>query len=249
MQRANPRQDVSPILVPDRRPYLFSSNRGVESYDSRPSRRQWIPPGIDCPMSRATAIFVFILLLGPAAEICAQNRHLDQIVLAIERVAVRTIGDVDFASPTCIRTIEAANDWLVRDAFTNAATKLGTTIADCIPPFENEILVVITDIRVQLQEIDDELYSRTVAVSLSMSIPYRDDHGLSKRVSRTETEDITDTIAGPDVDSYESSELPFTKPIVTRNAGGGFWSDVAEPIVVVGTTIAMIVVLFTTRGN
>lgn len=190
-----------------------------------------------------TAVILLVFLTELAS---AQVSNLARIELSVASAAGKVLADENCPENPCLSVAETANNWLVRSGFETAADGAGRVVPVCSAPYDNEILATLTDIRLRYVGISNDRYRREAEVSLAVSRPWG---GPSGRSTVEIVEVLADTIDADGSDLLASSELPFTQPVVTDFEGGSFWSDIAEPVVVVSATVGMILLLFVARGE
>lgn len=204
-------------------------------------------------MNRIPKILLLIPLLcalRPAVASGEQGTNLERISEALRLVAMRVYSRPNLPDTLCLTVVEHPADWVATRAFLEAAERDGREAIRCTPPFFGEVLVAITQLQVDLVEIDDErLLRRDVSVSLGLSLPRQLPAGPEQRYSAVEELRLSDTVERSRAGDLATEGYPYTEARYIATRRTSFWKQVAEPAVVLGTTVAMVVLLFTTRSQ
>lgn len=196
---------------------------------------------------------VLMLALLPSNGVASQTTNLERLTTGVETVGDSLLMSMQGleSNEICIRVVEHPADWLVEQGLIRRAEAAGMTVVPCRPPLPNDILVAVTDIGVRYVELEDGDYvRREIKVGLSASLPRPSETG--RRVERvTETRQIvlSDTIETDQAVFLENPAYDFTVGAKVVRNKSDFWGKVVEPAVVVGATIVMVVLLFTTRSQ
>lgn len=171
-------------------------------------------------------------------------------MVVADTLFARTITSDEF----CVRVVSHPADWIVDQGAIDLATARGVSLVPCKAPYTNELLIAITDIGVRYIELDDEdFYRREVRLSVSASIPVADDGGGRGGSPSRTTERVdymlNDTIEAVSISEIESPGYNFTTGTTIRINRSSFWKSVAEPAIIVGTSVVMVILLFTTRSQ
>ncbi|MCB0713487.1 MAG: hypothetical protein KDD67_14250 [Ignavibacteriae bacterium] len=202
---------------------------------------------------RSVLFLLFLSTLGVATA--RQTTNIEQFqrcaMVVVDTLFARTISSDEF----CVRVVSHPADWIVDQGAIDLATARGVSLVPCRAPYTNELLIAITDIGVRYVELDDEdFYRREVRLSVSASIPVANkvgDIGGGNPSRTTERVDymLNDTIEAASISEIESPGYNFTTGTTIRINRSSFWKSVAEPAIIVGTSVVMVILLFTTRSQ
>jgi hypothetical protein len=203
----------------------------------------------------AWLVVVVIALLVPAS-LRSANKETN---LQRFQDGARAVGDslmlrTGSLSPLCFRVVDHPAGWIVEQGAVDAATARNVTVNNCAPPFRNDVLIAITDVGVTYVPLsDDDFLRRDIRLSVSASLPTPAQPGSDGAPSGRTTERIDvllhDTIEAVRVSELESPAYSFTVGNRIERTNRSFWDTVAEPAVVIGTSVVMVVLLFTTRSE
>ena len=198
-------------------------------------------------------VMAFWLCFSPVQGIAGQTTNLERLQTCVEIVGDSLLMSMqnNESRDICLRVVDHPASWVVDQNMIRRATEQGFSVLPCKPPFPNDILVAITDIGVRYVELDDDDYlRREVKLGLSASLPKQNGPGSPlQRVTETREVVLRDTIEAIQAPFLESPAYEFTVgDKIVRNRSN-FWSKVVEPAVVVGSTVVMVILLFTTRSQ
>lgn len=190
-------------------------------------------------------LFTPIVILGVETP---DASNLERLSLASRAIADSIYSASGLPDTLCLKMIAHPGDWIVEQGFMSSAESLGRVTIRCTPPYRGEVLIAITDIRVVYVDFGDEdVFRRDVTVDLALSLPrIQGDKELrsTKQVAST----IADTISRSGAEDLATREYAFTLPRYNEQRSTSFWKKIAEPVLVLGTTVTMVVLLFTTRS-
>ncbi len=190
------------------------------------------------------------LLVMPGAgvvDLQAQSTNLEQISSTARLIADSVLRDTRLPDTLCLNVVTHPADWIVLNAFTDRSHSFGRATVRCTPPFRRELLIAITEIDVIFETLNDDEIRRTVQLSIALSLPQivqAEEIRLTDRRSVQHVDTVDSDVAG----SLVSSGYPFTSPRYITSTPSSFWQRIAEPALVLGTTVGMVVLLFTTRS-
>ena len=201
----------------------------------------------------STLCFVVGLVLFSVEGTANQITNLERLQNCAEVVGDSLLMSMsnNESQELCLRVVEHPASWIVDQAMIRKATERGFTVLPCKPPFPNDVLVAITNIGVRYFELDDQDYlRREVKLGLSASLPKQDGAGSQiQRVTETREIVLKDTIEAIQAPFLESPAYNFTVGEKIHRNKSNFWSKVVEPAVVIGSTVVMVLLLFTTRSQ
>ena len=178
----------------------------------------------------------------------ARGSNLDRYGEAVRDIADSLYRGGALPDTICVTVIEHPADWVATLGFTRAAEAADRTSIRCTPPYRGEVLVAITDLRVTYTDYgDDDRLKREVFLSLALSVP-RISGGVEQRATGEAERLLVDTIDAGSADQRVTTGYGFTEPRYIREESTSLWKKIAEPALVLGTTITMVVLLFTTRS-
>jgi hypothetical protein len=193
---------------------------------------------------------LLLVVLGGGRLSAEQSTNLQRIAEGMEIAAGRVFDRPGMPDTICVNVVEHPAGWLVYQAFLEFSSEAGVTAIRCTPPFFGEVLAAITNIRVDLVEIDDEtLFRREVLLDLAFSLPRQGASGVEERYTAVEEVRITDTVERTASTELVDDAYQFTQPRYIASNSTSFWKRVAEPAIVLGTTVVMVILLFTTRSQ
>lgn len=207
--------------------------------------------------SRYARIFVLPLFLW-ASILFAEDSSNRQSNLERIQMCADIAGDSLLMSMNnnesreiCVRVVDHPASWIVDQSMIRKAAERGFSVLPCKPPFPGDILVAVTNIGVRYVELEDRDYlRREVKLGLSASLPRQNEAGTAvRRVTETREVVLQDTIEAVQAPFLESPAYDFTVGAKIVRNQSNFWSKVVEPAVVIGSTIVMVVLLFTTRSQ
>lgn len=140
----------------------------------------------------------------------------------------------------CARVAAHPASWLIDQGLVESAARKPVRIVSCDAP---AVSVAILSIGVSYQEADDRL-----ARDVSLRAVVLAESSGRERTSRTVSVAVRDTIDADLLETVENSGYEFTRG-APPPSGGGFWSKVVEPAVVLGATVVMTILLFTVRSQ
>lgn len=189
--------------------------------------------------------------LGGVRLSAEQSTNLQRIAEGMEIAAGRVFDRPEMPDTICMNVVDHPAGWLLHQAFLRYASETGMTATRCTPPYSGEVLAAITRIRIDLVEIDDEtLYRREVLLELAFSLPRRGGASdLEERYTTVEEVHLNDTVERSGSEELADEAYQFTQPRYIASNSTSFWKRIAEPAVVLGTTVVMVVLLFTTRSQ
>ena len=166
------------------------------------------------------------------------------------------MADTLFARSTvgegfCVRVVPHQADWLLDQAAIDLAAVRELPLLPCKPPYTNELLIAVTEIGVRYVELDDEdFYRREIRLGVSASVPVaRPGDGKTSRATERFDCSLHDTIEALSIADIEAPGYNFTTGTTIRINRSSFWKSVAEPAIIVGTSVVMVILLFTTRSK
>ena len=207
--------------------------------------------------SARTCMFLFPLFLW-ASILFAEDSSNRQSNLERIQMCADLVGDSLLMSMNnnesrdiCVRVVEHPASWIVDQSMIRQAAERGFSVLPCKPPFPGDILVAITNIGVRYVELEDQDYlRREVKLGLSASLPRQNEAGAGvRRVTETREVVLQDTIEAVQAPFLESPAYDFTVGAKIVRNKSNFWNKVVEPAVVIGATVVMVVLLFTTRSQ
>ena len=181
-----------------------------------------------------------------------QVTNLEQLQRCATVVTDTLFARASTPEDLCVRVVSHPADWILDQAAIDLASERGIPLVACKAPYTNELLIAITDIGVRYVELDDEdYYRREVRLSVSASVPVAGGSPGVKLKRKTEQVDyvLHDTIEGGTISEIESPGYNFTTGTTIQINRSSFWKSVAEPAIIVGTSVVMVVLLFTTRSQ
>jgi len=193
---------------------------------------------------------VLLVVLGGVRLSAEQSTNLQRIAEGMEIAADRVLNRPGMPDTICMNVVDHPAGWLLSQTFLAYATGTGMTAVRCTPPYFGEVLAAVTRIRIDLVEVDDEtLYRREVLLELAFSLPRRGASGIEERYTTVENVHLSDTVERSGSEELADEAYQFTIPRYIASNSASFWKSVAEPAVVLGTTVVMVVLLFTTRSQ
>lgn len=151
----------------------------------------------------------------------------------------------------CVRVVDHPASWIVEQSMTRMMEERGFVRVPCNPLPPNDLLIAITNIGIRYVELDDpDFFRREVKLGLSASVPKQ--QGTTRAVRHvTETREIVlqDTIEAGQTSLLEAPGYSFTIGTAIQRNRSSVWSKIVEPAVVIGSTVVMVILLFTTRSQ
>lgn len=196
----------------------------------------------------ATALF----LLAAAAALRAQATSPEMPPTNLEMLSAcaRTACDsalMQTATGTalCAEVIRHPASWVVENALPASAEARGVNVLAC--DSTAALTLALRSIGVVYGAIDgdDEHLERTATLQLSAVHRSKAAAGTA----RTITVVARDTVPSAAVPTLDGSGYDFARGVPPPASGGGFWSKVLEPAVVVGASVVMTILFFTVRSQ
>lgn len=193
---------------------------------------------------------LLLVVLGGVRLSAEQSTNLQRIAEGMEIAAGRVFERPGMPDTICMNVVDHPAGWLLYQAFLGYAPEIGMTAIRCTPPYFGEVLAAVTRIRIDLVEVDDErLYRREVLLELAFSLPRLGASGIEERYTTVEEVRLNDTVERSGSAELADDAYQFTQPRYIASNSTSFWKRIAEPAVVLGTTVVMVVLLFTTRSQ
>ncbi len=194
----------------------------------------------------ATLILFLAPLLAQGAVSATSN--LERLSEASEEIADSIFASEELPDTLCLEMVTHPGDWVIEQGFMKSAERNNRLTLRCAPPFRGEVLIAITDLRVVYTDFGDEkILRRDVTVDLALSLP-RVIEGKELRYTMQATKSLSDSIDRAGADDLATEAYSFTQPRYIEQQSTSFWKKIAEPLLVIGTTVTMVVLLFTTRS-
>lgn len=198
-------------------------------------------------------LFFCGLVIASVSGVANQATNLERLQTCAEVVGDSLLMSMsnNESQELCLRVVDHPASWIVDQSMIRKATERGFSVLPCKPPFPNDVLVAITNIGVRYFELDDQDYlRREVKLGLSASLPKQNGPGSAiQRVTETREIVLHDTIEAVQAPFLESPAYTFTVGAKIHRNTSNFWSKVVEPAVVIGSTVVMVILLFTTRSQ
>ncbi len=193
------------------------------------------------------------LILNPFPSVAAQSNNLHRIQECARILSDSLLSPAPDDQDLCTRIIEHPADWVIDQAVLTTAQQKKLRITPCAPPYRNEILIAITSIGITYTETDDsDVLQRDATVAVSASLPdwIASGSGNIPRITRSLEVVLTDTVDADQTSLLEDPGYAFTTGTRIRQASsGGFWDNVVEPAIVLGTSVVMVILLFSVRSQ
>ena len=196
-------------------------------------------------------LFFLPLVFTPTEVFSRQSTNLEQFQRCAEVVADTLFARAGRPDQLCIRVVSHPADWIIDQACNDIAARQRLSLVQCKAPYTNELLIAITDIGVRYVELDDEDYYRrevTLGVSASVPLIQTTTPDISRVTERFEYA-LNDTVDASSIADIESPGYNFTTGPTIKLNKSSFWKSVAEPAIIVGTSVVMVILLFTTRSQ
>lgn len=190
------------------------------------------------------------LTAGTSDARAVQSTNLERIRFAAQLLSDSLLSHEQLPSTVCLNIVDHPADWIVEQALTDVGARIGRPVEACAPPFSNEMLIALLGVGVRYVELEDEdFYRREIEISLSASLPLTFPEGRVERRTRRHDILVADTIEAVDASALEQPEYPLTIAVRVERNDSSFWNRIAEPAIVIGTSVVMLVLLFTTRSQ
>lgn len=193
------------------------------------------------------------LALGHPRALASQTTNLERL-----QACAAALGDSLLVSlsgndsrDVCVRVVDHPASWVVEQTMTQLMEERGFLPVPCYPPPSNDLLVAITNIGVRYVELDDpDFFRREVKLGLSASVPKRSGPSAPVRhVTETREVVLLDTIEADQTSMLEAPGYNYVVGSKIQRNRSNLWSKLVEPAVVIGSTVVMVVLLFTTRSQ
>ncbi|HVZ41283.1 MAG TPA: hypothetical protein VHI13_18530 [Candidatus Kapabacteria bacterium] len=175
----------------------------------------------------------------------AQLTNLDVLALCARQVCDSALASQPDSSGFCAVVIRHPASWLVEENMAQAAAGRGMHVRSC--DSNASVTIALRSVGVAYDAIagDDDRMSReaTIEVSALLRPPdgvIRETHYRSVR---------RDTVAADQIPRLDGSGYDFARGTQPVQPGGGFWSRVVEPAVVIGASVVMTILFFTVRSQ
>ncbi len=148
-------------------------------------------------------------------------------------------------SALCVEVIRHPASWVVENALPASAEAHGVSVLAC--DSTAALTLALRSIGVVYGAIDgdDEHLERTSTLQLSAVHRSKAAAGTA----RTITVVARDTVPSAALPTLDGSGYDFARGVPPPASGGGFWSKVLEPAVVVGASVVMTILFFTVRSQ
>lgn len=205
--------------------------------------------GIAC--GRATRFLSFVLFLAAAAPIpsLAQRSNLERLQLCASMLADSVLSPFDTGDSLRLVVVEHPAGWLVDGRFLESAAEQGLVISDS--PSAPVLTVALTELGVEYMETgDNDRLARRASMVINTIVPSSGSSSPAPSRSARQFEmAIVDTIDVSQALALESPGYPFSKGISVAAGTPGFWGKIVEPVVVLGASVVMVILLFTVRSQ
>lgn len=198
--------------------------------------------------TRLLCVLLFLLFLPPVVAL-SQRSNLEQI-----QQCARTLADsvlMPFADGDSLRlvVVEHPAGWLIDGQFLEAAADRGLRVTDS--PAAPALTVAVTGLGIEYLETEesDRLLRRASLVLNTIVPAVAGIRGSSSRIAGMFATALVDTIEASQAVALESPGYPFSKGMVVSTASPGFWGKIVEPVVVLGASVVMVILLFTVRSQ
>lgn len=205
------------------------------------------------PIAWTLVAFWLFLFSHPALSAAGQTTNLERLQECAAVLGDSLLADLsgNDSRDICVRVVDHPASWIVEQTMIRLLEDRGFTRVPCTPLPPNDLLVAITNIGVRYVELEDpDFFRREVKLGLSASVPKRS--GASAALHHvTETREVVllDTIEADQTSMVEAPGYSFTTGTTIRHNRSNIWSKLVEPAVVVGSTVVMVILLFTTRSQ
>jgi hypothetical protein len=198
--------------------------------------------------TRFLCIVLFVAGALPESA-SAQRSNLERLQLCARQLADSLLVPFHGGDSVAVATVEHPAGWLVDGQFLQAAESQGITVlgGDRVP----SVRIAVLDIGVEYRQTDEsDRLQRTAALGLNsvVSLPLAGSSESARTVRDLRTT-LVDTIDASQALGLESPGYPFSKGIVTATGSPGFWEKIVEPVVVLGASVVMVILLFTVRSQ
>ncbi|MCE2502443.1 MAG: hypothetical protein J4G05_00025 [Chlorobi bacterium] len=196
-------------------------------------------------------VLLMSLVLFPVDLFGRQTTNLEQFQRCAEVVADTLFARTGDPDQLCVRIVSHQADWILDQACNDVAALRTLSLVQCQAPYTNELLIAITDIGVRYVELEDaDFYWREVTLGVSASVPVIDASAQKRsRVTERFGYALNDTVDASSIAEIESPGYDFTVGTTIRLNRSSFWKSVAEPAIVIGTSVVMVILLFTARSQ
>ncbi|MBS1913563.1 MAG: hypothetical protein JST22_16365 [Bacteroidetes bacterium] len=193
----------------------------------------------------AAVLTLLVSLVSCTPQASAQLTNLDVLGLCARQVCDSALASQPDSSGFCAVVIRHPASWLVEENMAQAAASHGMQVRSC--DSDASVTIALRSIGVAYDVVagDDDHVSREASIEVSALLrssggAIRETHYRSVR---------RDTVAADQVPRLDGSGYDFTRGTQPAQPGGGFWSRVVEPAVVIGASVVMTILFFTVRSQ
>lgn len=200
---------------------------------------------------RGTRFLCVVLFIAgvSASTALAQRSNLERLQLCARQIADSLLLPFHGGDSLAVTTVDHPGGWLVDGQFIEAAASRGITAVggDRVPSVSLAVLGLGVEYR-PTEESDRLQRTAAVSVNAIVATPVGGSGGSTRTVRDIQVA-IVDTIEAEQALGLESPGYPFSKGIVASNGSPGFWEKIVEPVVILGASVVMVILLFTVRSQ
>lgn len=189
----------------------------------------------------ATALF----LLSAAGAVRAQPTNLEMLSACSRRACDSALASTASGSAICVEVVRHPASWVVEVALPASAEARGVGVLTCDSTAALTLAIRSIGVAYCAIDGDDERLERTATLQLTAVHRSKETAGTA----RTITVIARDTVPSAAVPTLDGSGYDFARGQQPPASGGGFWSKVLEPAVVVGASVVMTILFFTVRSQ
>lgn len=188
--------------------------------------------------------------VGPFDGTAGRAGNLERLERAASAAADSLLDAIGARDSLCLAVVPHDAAWLLEQALIERAGARGLGVRRCDRSDARRVDVAIAAIGVLYARIDEGL-ERVASIRLSSSAPVPlADNGAGGELRTFTTESsVTDTLAVADTTGLAVAAYPYTVGTIIDSDGGGFWSRIVEPAVVLAASAIVAILLFTVRSQ
>jgi uncharacterized protein involved in outer membrane biogenesis len=197
---------------------------------------------------KKTFIIFFALFVVPVLVTAQTKTNLEKFFQLIDNSVAKASDGIVKTDVLSLSVTGSASLELLKPKVTESFSRLGYKIKNENSADAAKVTYALNQVKVEYANAEkdgffgDVVAKRIVTLSGIVSVSSPDGSIKSFEVN----ESAKDTIAVDEIKNFEDSTVPFTqgnKPEVS------FFSNLLEPVLVVGTLVTTIILLFTVRGK
>ncbi len=190
-----------------------------------------------------------VVWMAASSALWAQESNLARLRLCAAAIADSVLQGRGLNDTLQLHVAAHPADWLLQEATLEVAQRRGVTVRPWTDDAEPVITLAITAIGVEYRPTDDDdSLERVARIEVSASMPDMATDGATM-LARSFSAALLDTFDADRRQDLGTSGYEFARAAMNDAPKRGFWDSIVEPLVVLGSAVVMVVLLFTVRSQ